>query len=300
MNLRSVDLNLLTVLDALLDEAHVSRAAERVGLSQPAASNALERCRHLFQDRLLERAPGGMLLTPKAQALRGPLKEILGSVSALVGTASVDLSTLRQTVRVVMADFPAIIVAQPLHQRLAQLAPSIDLVIQPWQGGEAAQESLSRGQSDLAMSVFPNLGPDFTRRLLLHEHFVVAMRPGHPAIPDFDLQRWLSYPHVLVSGQGATWGPLDEMLKGQGLSRRIGIVVPSFVMVPDLLAGSDLISLMPSRCLSMSMARTLYTVEPPIDVQGFPLHLAWHKRRDEDVAVQCVARALEEVISELQ
>ncbi|VVP72172.1 HTH-type transcriptional regulator SyrM 1 [Pseudomonas fluorescens] len=300
MNLRSVDLNLLTVLDALLDEAHVSRAAERVGLSQPAASNALERCRHLFEDRLLERAPGGMLLTPKAQALRGPLKEILGSVSALVGAASADLRTLRQTVRVVMADFPAIIVAHPLHQRLAQRAPGIDLVIQPWQGGEAAQESLSRGQSDLAMSVFPSLGPDFTRRLLLHEHFVVAMRPGHPAIPGFDLQRWLSYPHVLVSGQGATWGPLDELLKEQGLSRRVGIVVPSFVMVPDLLAGSDLISLLPSRCLSMSMARTLHTVAPPIDVQGFPLHLAWHKRRDEDVAVQCVARVLEAVISELQ
>jgi DNA-binding transcriptional LysR family regulator len=300
MNLRSVDLNLLTVLDALLDEAHVSRAAERVGLSQPAASNALERCRHLFQDRLLERAPGGMLLTPKAQALRGPLKQILGSVSALVGEASADLSTLRQTVRVVMADFPAIIVAQPLHQRLANLAPGIDLVIQPWQGGEAAQESLSRGQSDLAMSVFPSLGPDFTRRLLLHEHFVVAMRAGHPAIPGFDLQRWLSYPHVLVSGQGATWGPFDEMLKGKGLSRRVGIVVPSFVMVPELLLGSDLISLLPSRCLSMSMARNLHTVEPPIAVEGFPLHLAWHKRRDADVAVQCVARVLEEVISQLQ
>ncbi|NUU35255.1 LysR family transcriptional regulator [Pseudomonas sp. C2B4] len=300
MNLRSVDLNLLTVLDALLDEAHVSRAAERVGLSQPAASNALERCRHLFQDRLLERVPGGMLLTPKAQAMRGPLKQILGSVSDLVGAASADLGTLRQTVRVVMADFPAIIVAQPLHHRLAQLAPGIDLVIQPWQGGEAAQESLSRGQSDLAMSVFPSLGPDFTRRLLLHEYFVVAMRPGHPAIPDFDLHRWLSYPHVLVSGQGATWGPLDEMLKGKGLSRRVGIVVPSFVMVPDLLMGSDLISLLPSRCLSMPMAKTLHTQEPPIEVEGFPLHLAWHRRRDEDVAVQCVARALEEVISELQ
>jgi len=297
VNLRSIDLNLLTVLDALLDEAHVSRAAERIGLSQPAASNALERCRHLFQDRLLERAPGGMSLTPKAQALRRPLKQILGSVSCLVGKASVDLSSVRQTVNIVVADFPAIILAQPLYQRLAELAPGIDLVIQPWQGGEAAQESLSRGQSDLAMSVFPSLGPDFTRRLLLHEHFVVAMRPNHPAIADFDLQRWLSYPHVLVSGRGATWGPLDEMLKEQGLSRRVGIVVPSFVMVPDLLVASDLIAMLPSQCLSMSMAKVLHTVEPPIEVEGFALHLAWHKRRDEDVAVQCVARVLEEVIN---
>jgi DNA-binding transcriptional LysR family regulator len=297
MNLRSVDLNLLTVLDALLDEAHVSRAAERVGLSQPAASNALERCRHLFQDRLLERVPGGMQLTPKAQALRGPLKQILGSVSTLVGAASADLSTLRQTVRIVMADFPAIVIAQRLHQRLAELAPGIDLVIQPWQGGEAAQESLSRGQSDLAMSVFPPLGPDFTRRLLLHEHFVVAMRTGHPAIADFDLDRWLSYPHVLVSGRGATWGPLDEQLKGRGRSRQIGIVVPSFVMVPDLLLGSDLIAMLPSQCLSMPMAKALHTAEPPIEVEGFALHLAWHKRRDEDAAVQCVARVLEAVIA---
>lgn len=238
-----------------------------------------------------------MQLTPKAQAMRGLLKQILGSVSTLVGAASAELSTLRQTVRIVMADFPAIVIAQRLHHRLAELAPGIDLVIQPWQGGEAAQESLSRGQSDLAMSMFPPLGPDYTRRLLLHEHFVVAMRSGHPAIKDFNLDRWLSYPHVLVSGRGATWGPLDEQLKGQGLSRRVGIVVPSFVMVPDLLLGSDLIAMLPSQCLSMPMANALHTVEPPIEVEGFALHLAWHKRRDEDAAVQCVARVLEAVIA---
>ena len=104
MNLRGVDLNLLVVLDALLEEAHVSRAAERLGLSQPATSSALDRCRHLFGDRLLERAAGSMRLTPKAEALRPRLKDALAGVVDVLAPPEVPLADLRQTVRLLMAD----------------------------------------------------------------------------------------------------------------------------------------------------------------------------------------------------
>jgi len=299
MNLRSIDLNLLVVLDALLDEAHVSRAAERIGLSQPAMSSALERCRHLFSDRLLERGAGGMVLTPKAQALAGPVKEVLAGMAALLDRSEPDLATIHQTVRVVMADLPAVAIGPALQRRLAQTAPGITVAIMPWHGAAAALEGLGRGSIDLAVSVFPKLDADFTRRELLQERYRVAMRRGHPAAGAFDLESWLAYPHVLVSGRGDTRGPLDEALARIGRTRHVGMVVPSFIMVPPLLAESDMIGLLPSRCLPERVRGEIVAFGPPISVEGFPLHSAWHKRRAGDPAVQHVARLIEELVAAL-
>ncbi|TCR61227.1 LysR family transcriptional regulator [Bosea sp. BK604] len=296
MNLRSVDLNLLVVLDALLDEAHVSRAAERVGLSQPAASSALERCRHLFGDRLLERGRGTMLLTPKAQSLQEPIKDLLAQMTALIDPPAPDLSTLHQTVRMVTADLPPALLAGELHAQLAQAAPGITLALLPWHGAAEALEALARGNADLAVSVFPTVEKDFIRKELLQERYVVAMRRGHPAAESFDLERWLAYRHILISGRGETFGALDEALAALGRSRRIGLVVPSFLLVPPLLLGSDLIALLPSRTLPPEAGEHFVTFEPPIPVAGFPLHVAWHRRNDRDPAVQYVARLVETVL----
>ncbi|WP_436168038.1 LysR family transcriptional regulator, partial [Bosea sp. LjRoot9] len=296
MNLRAVDLNLLVILDALLDEAHVSRAAERLGLSQPAASSALERCRQLFGDRLLERGTGGMVLTPKAQALAQPVKDVLAGMAALLWQQEPDLSTIRQTVRIVMADHPAVAIAPALQAHLVKTAPGITLAIMPWHGASAALEGLARGAIDLAVSVFPTVEADFTRKELLRETYRVAMRKGHPAAADFALDRWLAYPHVLVSGRGETHGALDEALARLGRARHVGMVVPSFLMVPPLLAGSDMIALLPSRCLPLSGRESLIALPPPIAVEGFPLHIAWHRRRARDPAVQHVGRLVEELV----
>lgn len=299
MNLRSVDLNLLVVLDALLEEAHVSRAADRIGLSQPAASSALERCRQLFGDRLLERGAGGMVLTPKAQALAAPVREVLAGMAALLEPRDTDLSTLHQTIRLVMADHPAVVIAPALQAELARSAPGITLAIMPWHGAVAALDGLGRGTTDLAVSVFPATDADFTRKELLRESYLAAMRKGHPAAADFGLDRWLAFRHVLVSGRGETRGPLDEALARIGRARQIGIVVPSFMMVPPLLVGSDLIALLPSRCLPASARADLVALPPPLPVEGFPLHLAWHKRRAGDAGVRHVAALVEGLIGRL-
>ncbi|MBB2971747.1 LysR family transcriptional regulator [Mesorhizobium sp. RMAD-H1] len=290
MNLRSVDLNLLVILDALLDEAHVSRAADRLGLTQPAASAALQRCRHLFRDDLLERGRGVMRLTPKAEALRAPLKSLLADVTDLIVPPEMPLREIHQTLRVTMADYPALFVIVPLQRELQDSAPGIDLVIQPWHGADAARAALNDGTSDLAISVFPPMEDDLHRQELLTEHYVIAMRKEHPAAESFDLETWLSYPHVLVSGRGDRRTPLDAELSGRGLTRRVGLVVPNFQMVPSLLLGSDMIAMLPSRCVPED--GSLATFLPPIPVPGFPLHLAWHRRREKDAALQHVAAVL--------
>ncbi|KFC73363.1 putative transcriptional regulatory protein, LysR-family [Bosea sp. LC85] len=298
MNLRSIDLNLLVVLDALLDEAHVSRAAERVGLSQPAASSALDRCRHLFNDRLLERGRGQMRLTAKAQSLQQPIRDLLAQMTALLDPPQPDLGTLRQTVRVVTAELPPTLLAGGLYSQLARTAPGITLALMPWRGAPEALEGLARGHADLAVSVFPSVERDFTRKELLRERYVVAMRKGHPAVQGFDLDRWLAYPHVLVSGRGETFGALDEALSLLGRKRHVGMVVPSFLIVPPLLLDSNLIALLPSRTLPQDAGEHYSLLEPPIPVAGFPLHVAWHRRSDRDSAVQHVAGLIESLLSD--
>ncbi|GGA87478.1 LysR family transcriptional regulator [Brucella endophytica] len=293
MNLRSIDLNLLVILDALLEEAHVSRAADRLGLSQPATSAALQRCRHLFRDDLLERGRGIMRLTPKAEALRAPLKSLLADAAGLIDAPEIPLRDIRQTLRITMADYPALFVIVPLQQELQRSAPGIDLVIQPWHGADAAREALTGGTSDLAISVFPPLEDDLHREELLHEHYLIAMRKNHPAAENFSLDRWLAYPHILVSGKGDVRSPLDAELSRLGLARRVGLVVPNFQMVPPLLQGSDMIAMLPSRCVPEG---TLMSFAPPIPVAGFPLHLAWHKRRARDTALQHAAGILERLL----
>lgn len=296
MNLRSIDLNLLVILDAMLDEAHVSRAADRVGLSQPAASSALQRCRDLFQDELLQRGRGVMRLTPKAEALRAPLKSLLADVATLVDPPDTPLAEIRQTLRLMMADHPASFVTAPLLQALKATAPGIDIVVQPWKGG--AFDLLEKGGSDIAISVFKNPPEDIHCELLFEERYRVIMRKEHPSASEFSLERWLEHPHVLVSGKGAARGALDEALARIGRSRRVGVVVPSFQMALPLIAESDMIAMLPSRCIPADAEATYSLFEPPISVEGFPLHLAWHRRRETDRALQHVAACLRSLLFE--
>jgi DNA-binding transcriptional LysR family regulator len=251
-NLRTIDLNLLVVLDALLDEAHVSHAADRLGLSQPAASAALQRCRHLFRDELLERGRGTMYLTPCAEALRAPLKSLLADVIDLIDPPEIPLAELRQTLRLTTSDYPALVILGPLLQELQTTAPGIDIVIQPWHGAEAAQAALIDGSSDLAISLFPRDHEELRRQLLLDETYRVAMRRGHPAAENFNLDAWLAYPHIIVSGRGDVRSPLDADLATRGLTRRVGLVVPTFQMVPELLEQSEMIAMLPSHCFPAS------------------------------------------------
>ena len=202
-DLRSVDLNLLVILEALLEEAHVTRAAARLRLSQPATSSALDRLRHLFNDPLLERGRGGMRLTPAAEALRPLLATALAAVRTALNGAASDLATVQQVVRLVIADAPAAAMLAGLHRRLSATAPGVTIAVLPWRGAADAVAQLARGEADLVASVLPPLDPAFRQTALLNERYVVAMRRGHPAAARFGLDQWLAFPHVVVSGRGA-------------------------------------------------------------------------------------------------
>jgi DNA-binding transcriptional LysR family regulator len=290
MHLRSVDLNLLVILDALLDEAHVTRAAARLGLSQSATSSALDRCRVLFGDALLERSGAGMRLTHRAEALRRPLRTVLEETRDLLLPLDVSLDQLHQTVRFIVDDFTAAFLAPPLVARLRETAPGLSLVIESWRSSDNALEALGRGDADLALSVFPKVEPDFRRELLGEQTYVVAMRRDHPAAQDFDLEQWLAWPHVLVSGTGQTRGALDAALARLDRVRRVAVTAPSFTLVPALLTATDLIAMLPvGVTTTLGEEHGLAFFPPPIPVESFPIHLAWHRRRARDPGVIHVA-----------
>lgn len=238
-----------------------------------------------------------MRLSPKALALQVPLRNLLKETATLLGTGRRDLRDVRQVVRIIMADQPAMAVLAKLYRHLAQSAPGIDLIVQPWQGEAAAVDNLSNGTADLAVAVFRRDEPPIERKELLSDHYVAVMRKGHPAARRFNLDRWLAYPHVLVSARSGTRGEVDHILSRMGRARRVGIVVPSFAMAPPLLENSDLIALLPSRSLPEN-SKDLFAVRaPPIAVEGFRLHLAWHARRTGDQATQHVATAIHQLMA---
>lgn len=237
-----------------------------------------------------------MRLSPKALALQVPLRNLLKETTTLLGTGRCDLRDIRQVVRIIMADQPAMAVLAKLYRHLARTSPGIDLVIQPWQGEAAAVENLSNGTADLAVAVFRRDEPPIQRKELLSDHYVAAMRKGHPAARRFNLDRWLAYPHVLVSARSSARGEVDHLLSRMGRARRVGIVVPSFAMVPPLLENSDLIALVPSRSLPENFKEVLVVRDPPLAAESFQLHLAWHARRNTDQATQHVATAIHQLM----
>lgn len=286
MNLRGIDLNLLVILDALLDEAHVSRAAHRLNLSQPAVSNALQRCRDLFKDPLLERGGGAMARTPLADRLRAPLRSILAEVETLLDPEDPPIDQIRRVIRITTADDPAALLVGPLVKALAQTAPGITVIFRPWLGQTEAARELLDGETDLAIAVFDRDVENIEIRTLFDAEYRVAMRRDHPAATRFTLETWLSYPHVVVSGRGTVRTPLDSQLALIGKQRHVGLVVPSFQLVPAVLETTDMLAMLPRQ--SIAGRTDLVVFPPPIAVDGFTLSVAWHARQTGDKAVQHV------------
>jgi DNA-binding transcriptional LysR family regulator len=212
---------------------------------------------------------------------------VLRGVTGLVNPIEPDLFTMNQVVRLIMTDYPAVLLVRTLLQQLRESAPGINLVVLQWHGADDAVERLCRHEADIAVSLIPPDNSDIRRSQLFYETYRIVMRHDHPAANDFDLDQWLAYPHVVISGRGERFTPVDDILLGLGRQRHIGIVVPSFLMAAPIIAASDLIAMLPTRCIPEG--RNFVTFDPPVAVSGFPLHIAWHRRSDSDIAIRHVS-----------
>lgn len=283
-NLRRLDL--LLTLDVLLAEHNVTRAAERLHLSQPTVSIHLAKLRHLLHDPLLLPGPRGMKPTARAEQLREPLRQALQALEqAIAPAAAFDPSTAEGTWKVAAFDYAESTIVLPVVATLRTRAPGTRLAVLQIPPSRIVRQ-MERGEIDLAFHTRdPRLG-GLRHRILFAERYVLAGRTGHPRLkrrPTLD--QFCKLEHVVVSPDGGGFfGATDQILSDAGLSRRVVLSVPHFLFLKPVLATTDLVAMLPARLLRDSPE--LRTVEPPVDVPGYEMSMYWHERSHRDPAHQ--------------
>ena len=287
MDIRSVDLNLLGVLDALVRARSVSRAAEALGMSQPAVSYALARLRTLLGDPLFIRTAHGLRPTPRAETLAPALEAIIDRIKAeILQPPPFDPATSRRAFKFNMADVGEMVFLPAIRARVAQLAPFAD--IRTISAAPAQlEEALASGEVDLALGYFPALrGSAFFHQRLFSHSFVCIVRKDHPRIGNqITKKQFLEESHAVVRQEGKSHEVFEQALLDQGLARRIALSVPHFLAIPLIIAESDLVVTVPY-AVARSFARmtALKLLRPPIPVRQADVMQHWHARFHHDAA----------------
>jgi DNA-binding transcriptional LysR family regulator len=265
MNLAVLDLNLLVALDALLKEASVGRAALRIGLSQPAASHALQRLRELIGDPLLVRTGARMELTPRALALRAPLAETLEQVRALFVADAFDAARSERQFRLIMPDLAVELLMPPLMEKVTKAAPHVRIDVVPWRGPAIFDAEFAR-TIDLVISI-GNAFKGFHRQLLYTDSDALAVRRGHPVGAKLSKRDvFLNARHVAVIIRGRNEDLIDTWLRSKGIERHIALVVPGYIEALHVTARTDLVAFVPRRLIAaLANQLSLKTVTPPLD-----------------------------------
>lgn len=291
-DIRTLDLNLLKALDALLDERNVTRAAERLALTQPAVSGMLTRLRESFDDPLFVRAQRGMVPTARALELAAPLKQLLGDLESLLQPPAFDPATATMTLRIAATDYALSAVVVPFLEALRLQAPGIRVAVLPVDDARL-QGQFERGEVDLAL-VTPESSPgDLHARRLFDEDYVCLLRADHPAARKgrLSLDSFCALDHALVSYAGGAFrGVTDEALAAVGRERRVSLSVSNFLALPEILRRSDLLAVVPRRLTAH--AEGLVVLDPPLAIPSFTKLLAWHERAHRDPGQRWVRELL--------
>jgi DNA-binding transcriptional LysR family regulator len=280
MNIERLDLNLLVALRALGEERSVSAAARRLGRSQPALSNALARLRRELGDELLVRGVRGMVLTPRAEALLPVVTSALEALErAAYAQAPFEPATSTAAFTLAATDYAELVLLPPLVRELGRRAPNLKLTIRPIDEGELPAR-LERGDFDGALGYFHQIGEGTLRQTLFRERFVCVVRRGHPRIrARLTLAQFAREEHLLVSPRGVGLSPYDDKLAQHGVTRRIAVRVPHFLIAPLVVAESDLLVTLAERVARAFAARwPLRLLKPPLEPAGFEVHHIWHER----------------------
>lgn len=297
----TLDLNLLRVFDAVARERHVTRAAQRLNLSQPAVSNALARLRAALNDELFLRRPGGVEPTELALALAEPVAEVLDRLrDTLAVHAPFDPAHADRVFTIALSEYAEAVLAPPLLERMGTEAPGCLLAIRHadrtnWQA------LLERGEAELAVGVLPEPPAIFTRIRLLPEGFLTLMRLGHPlASGVLDEDRLISFPHLLHSPNGSRDGALDVALAARGKRRRLGAVVAHLSGVPEILARTDMVMTLSARlACRMAEAHGLVVRESPVPMRHTRLSMIFHRRFESDAGHAWLRRLILAVAREV-
>ncbi len=284
MDLKQSDIGLLIALDALLEEESVTDAARRLGISQPAMSAQLARLRSLFDDPLLSSSGRKLIPTVRALELKHPLRVLLAELDLLVReSAKFDPETTERTFSLIGTDFVHAVLSPALMKAFVEEAPKSRLALRAFDP-PAVWQQLEQDDVDLALTTGMNL-QEARQRPGLVEKFKVIQRKKHPrGMGPFTLDSFCAVEHILVSPEGGGFvGATDKVLAEKGRARRIVCSVPSFLLAPTLVAGSDLVALVPIRLAALHQDH-VDQFDLPFPSPEFSVDLLWHPRRQNDPA----------------
>jgi DNA-binding transcriptional LysR family regulator len=284
VDLSRADLNLLVVFEAVLQELHVGRAADRLNLTASAVSHGLGRLRRLFNDPLFLKTPKGVVPTARAAQLSAPVADVLARMRSIVATAA-PFSPATSTRRFIVGapDASAAVFLPRLFAQVRKSAPGIDIALrqllpvpgetEPERAWRSAWADLDARAADIAILPSDAIPLRFARHLLYEEDFVIAMRAGHPLARARSLARYVASQHLVVSQTGDPHGFVDTVLAQHGVSRRVALTVPNFMFALAAIAGTDLTCAMPRRFAAAHASRFgVVTIDPTVPLGRFNIH----------------------------
>lgn len=275
IDLSRTDLDLLVLFAVVLEEQHVGRAAEKLNLSASAVSHGLGRLRRLLNDPLFLRTPKGVVPTARATELAEPVADILARVRSVVSTAEpFDPAKSVRRFTIGAPDAIAAVLLPPLLAELRRTAPRVDISVRQalpqyldWQAALAALEERA---VDAVVLPFDDIPARFVAQPIGEEEFVIAMRAGHPFADSPTLERYCQVLHLVTSQTGDSYAYVDRVLAARGLSRRVALTVPNFMLALALIAQTDFVAAMPRSFVAMHAARFGVTsVEAPLPFDRF-------------------------------
>lgn len=281
--LAHVDANLLIVLDSLLETSSVAETARQLGMSASAVSHALARVRDLVNDPILVRAGQRMVVTARARAMAPALRAGLAQIAqAVVKPIRFNPATHTGVIRLASVDFATNNLLPPFIHRVRRDAPQVDILVSAFDPRSIDALAVN---VDLAIALHREVGLPSVR--LAQETFVCVVRQDHPVCTaGLDLAAYAALPHVLISPAGAAVGAVDALLAANGLSRRVALVVPTFLAAVRAVVDCDLV-LTGSRREAERAARILpvQLLEPPLSLPPFEVGVFWHSRTEHDPLV---------------
>ncbi|ANF27032.1 MULTISPECIES: LysR family transcriptional regulator [Pseudomonadaceae] len=297
MNLNKVDLNLFIVFDAIYTEANLTRAGQIVGITQPAVSNALARLRETFNDPLFVRTAQGMVPTPMAQNIIGPVRNALQLLRVSVQESrTFNPLQANKTFRISMTDLTEAVVLPPLFQRLRRLAPNVKIESMLAKRRETTKE-LAAGRLDFAMDAPLNTDPQVRHVKLLEDRYVCAMRRGHPLAKDkLSVEEYLSLSHIHISSRRSGLGMVDLALGKMGQQRKIALRSQHYMMATQVIQQTDMAVTVPER---FARRHDLYQVPLPVDIPPLETHIYWHESTDQDPANRWMREQMIEIAQQV-
>ena len=279
MNIKNFDLNLLVVFKTLYEERNVTKASKKIGITQPAMSNALNRLRYLVKDELFIRGPKGMRPTPRANELASPIQTALNDLELSLSSINFDPKTTKKLYKISISDDVAPLILPNLINFLEKESPNSSLRIRAEQGSEAIK-LLDSNDIDFAIGRFEMVSTRFESVDLYTEKYVCMMNSDHPLAEDekLSIEQYLSSKHLRVAPAGTPVAPIDRSLSQLNLEREIFARIDLVTMAPLILKNSDLILTLPSKTAQRMAKNYNFSIaELPIGLEQRQTKLLWHR-----------------------